>query len=58
MGHSNEIHINVGDSLERDDAGMREYIHDAMEAMEHGVTANEFRMQASMPAEGTRQQGV
>lgn len=48
MRHVHELHINVGDSLEGGDAVVREYIHDAIEAMEHGLTANEFRMRESV----------
>lgn len=54
MGHSNEWHIKEGDSLERTDTGVRAYFHDAMEAMEHGLTASEFRMRELMPSQGAQ----
>lgn len=58
MGHKNEWHINVGDSLERKDVGEREYIHDAMEAMEHGLTVSEFRMREAMPVQDAQHSAV
>lgn len=58
MGRDRKWHINLVDNLEGNDAGEREYIHDAIEAMEHGLTANEFQMRESMTADSARNQAA
>ena len=49
MHHHHETHIETIDEWGDDPAHEHEHVHDAMEAMEEGLTSDQFRERSNPP---------